>query len=138
MTCPDGIFGRHRLRSTRRRATRTAALLVLRSHCWLRRRGHRTGEPGDGKSNNFVCVFEQTPIQWQQSFFGPGNNHVRFTSAMGYVNGDLLRFHAAGTTQIATWGDTRIPTGRGARPRQRSLAGPRRTQLRAGHAGHHG
>jgi hypothetical protein len=30
---------------------------------------------------------------------------------MGYVNGDLLRFHAAGTTQIATWGDHKDPNG---------------------------
>jgi hypothetical protein len=30
---------------------------------------------------------------------------------MGYVNGDLLRFHASGDTQIATWGDNKDPDG---------------------------
>jgi hypothetical protein len=58
-----------------------------------------------------ACSFQQIPVQWRQSFFVPGNGHVRFTSRAGYVSGDMLHFRATGTTQIATWGDHKDPNG---------------------------
>jgi hypothetical protein len=67
--------------------------------------------PAQASPANNVCVFEQSPISWQQTFFVPGNGHAMFASAQGYVAGDLLRFRATGDTQIATWGDHKAPNG---------------------------
>jgi hypothetical protein len=60
--------------------------------------------------DNGVCQFESA-TQNQQQFFVPGNGHAMFRSQFDYVDGDLLRFKATGSTQIATWGDHKDPNG---------------------------